>query len=126
MERGSVKKEPEANLAVIGEALATPREDRSGLIADAEAFGIELEEVEEDVVEIHPENQRAWDLYLNCQSQMRYGPSGMPTGLDYTGVDVVVRMMGFEKEDFKRMQKIERAFILKTIAEQSRQANGKR
>lgn len=57
-----------------------------------------------------PENWEALNLFLKCSTQWRYaGMAGACTGLDYSGVDVVIRRSGIEDPDdaFWRLQQIE-------------------
>ena len=41
---------------------------------------------------VWPENWDALIVFLASDTQWRYAPNGNPTGLDYTGVQVVMQM----------------------------------
>ncbi len=62
-----------------------------------------------------PENEPAARLYMDCQTQWRYGPDGRPTGMDYTGVRsymaAVRKDLKFTAADFQAMQVIEHSTL---------------
>lgn len=64
---------------------------------------------------VWPCNLQAYNLWLRVQTQWRVGPMGGKTGLDYTGVDVVMRQMGIKAKDrpecFDGLQAMEVAAI---------------
>ena len=51
-------------------------------VAELAAFGLTLEDMAADQVEVWPGNVQAFDLFADLASQWREGMSG-PTGLDY-------------------------------------------
>lgn len=61
-----------------------------------------------------PENVDAFALWQDVQTQWRVGMAG-PTGLDYGGVEVVLRMRGLRREvrqeRFGQLQAMERVVL---------------
>lgn len=59
------------------------------------------------------ENVPAVELFLLCDTQWRYAPSGLVLGLDYPAVELVARMFGVElsADLFGRLQVLERELI---------------
>jgi len=45
---------------------------------------------------VWPESWDALIVFLASDTQWRYAPSGDPSGLDYTGVQVVMQMQGID------------------------------
>ena len=73
---------------------------------DAASF---VEEQDGDY-QVLPENWEAANLFLKCCTQWRYaGMAGACTGLDYNGVDVVMRHTDISnpQDAFWRLQQIE-------------------
>jgi hypothetical protein len=68
---------------------------------DAEEFGV------------LPENWQAVNAFLACGTQWRHDRNGVPLGLRYEGVDVVLRRRGVENIDdaFRRVQVMEAAAV---------------
>lgn len=60
------------------------------VIADDAEQAESSRQPEEKVFFLLPENEPAWRLWLQVQTQWRVGPAGYPTGMDYSGV--VARM----------------------------------
>jgi len=60
-----------------------------------------------------PENADAIALFIACGTQWRYAFSGARTGLDYAGVESVVRLHGLEidGETFSKIQILEQTLI---------------
>ena len=50
-----------------------------------------------------PENARAVSAFMAAETQLRYAPSGRPTGLDYAGVEALLR---FEEARPKRRRRM--------------------
>ena len=70
-----------------------------------------------------PENWEAVTLFLKCCTQWRHaGMAGVRTGLDYSGVDVVMRRTDIEdpQDAFWRLQQIE-SEVLAALAEKQDQ-----
>jgi len=68
-----------------------------------------------------PENWEALQVFLACQTQWRYaGMTGVRTGLDYTALDVVMRIRQTQdlQDALWRIQEIERA-ALNALREQA-------
>jgi hypothetical protein len=52
-------------------------------------------EREEESFELLPENEPAAEIFLACATQWRLaGMSGIPTGMDYAGVQAAIALMG--------------------------------
>lgn len=47
---------------------------------------------EEDLFAVWPQNKRALDAFMAVRRQWKYGPMGGVLGLDYQGVEAVLRM----------------------------------
>ena len=59
-----------------------------------------------------PENWDAATLFSACGTQWRTaGVAGVATGLDYAGVDVVMRRRGFADEVFEQLEAMERTAL---------------
>lgn len=90
----------------------------SDAVADAmAAFGIYCEEpvvIDDDEFWLWPENEAAFQLWLSLQSQWMVGMSG-PTGLNYAGVEVCMRLRGTKKSEqralFDSIQAMEQAAL---------------
>lgn len=71
----------------------------------AAVFGIDLDGVasreQPRVFYLWPENVEAWGFFLSCRTQWRHGFSG-PTGLDYAGVECLMRQ--FSLSNAKRLK----------------------
>lgn len=65
-------------------------------------FGLKLEEMPDEVIEIWDVNLPAYEWFSSIGSQWRYGMNG-PTGLDYTACESTARMMGFKKKQIREM-----------------------
>ncbi|MEW8660771.1 MAG: DUF1799 domain-containing protein [Candidatus Thiodiazotropha endolucinida] len=58
--------------------------------------------------DVLPENWDAAKLYQAIKTQWRIsGMEGIPTGLDYAGVDVVMKRLGFDDSVFEQLQVME-------------------
>jgi hypothetical protein len=69
------------------------KKDAEHLDTVAEVFGLDLEGAARRSARIFwlwPENVLAWNVFLACGTQWRHGFGG-PTGLDYSGVEHVMR-----------------------------------
>ena len=63
-------------------------------------------------VELWPENLASADLYNACATQwLRAGLEGTPTGLNYPGVEVVMRLRGDPPHRFDDIQALEREYL---------------
>jgi len=67
-----------------------------------------------DCFELYPENLKAWQLFNDCCTQWHVGMAGY-TGLDYTGVEAVLRLQRIKPKHhpdiFWRVQRIERGAL---------------
>ena len=54
---------------------------------------------EDEAFEVWPENWRAFELFLACRTQWRFGPQGGVLGLDYAGVAALFRMKRVKDQD---------------------------
>lgn len=74
----------------------------------------QAESADETVFEIWPENIRALRLFLASMTQWRRDTtSGLPTGLDYIGVEAGFRMAGWriKRRHFDDLQVMEMAYV---------------
>ena len=63
-------------------------------------------------VELWPENLPSASLYIACETQwQRAGMAGVPTGLNYAGVEAVMRPRGDPPALFDDIQVLERVFL---------------
>ena len=53
----------------------------------------------------------ALELFLRCTTQWRYGPSGLPTGLDYAAVRAVAEWFATPRAAFDDLRLIEAGFL---------------
>lgn len=60
-----------------------------------------------------PENDIAVNVFCGCQTQWRHAGMGQRTGLDYTGVESVMRMMNIDDthDTLARIQIMERELL---------------
>ena len=89
--------------------------DMQGFGAPMEAFAqlaARGEKVAEDYL-VYPENWDAVTVFNRMQSQWRYAPSGVRTGLDYPAIETVMRIIGIKDaaDTFDRMQTMEMAIL---------------
>lgn len=63
-------------------------------------------------VELWPENLPSASLYIACETQwQRAGMEGLPTGLDYAGVEAAMRLRGDPPRLFDDLQALEREYL---------------
>ncbi|MBP8293131.1 MAG: DUF1799 domain-containing protein [Caldilineaceae bacterium] len=78
------------------------------------AGGYEPEDYAHEVVQIWPQNLRAFSFFARLDTQWRVGMSG-PTGLDYTAVLALIRAQRLPRETadalFDDVQTMERAAL---------------
>lgn len=89
-------------------------EDLEVMDAPAELVEQARAEKETEVLDILRENWPAVRLFAACGTQWRLaGMSGLPTGLDYAGVEAAARMAGIEMSEdlFGRLRVMERAAL---------------
>lgn len=75
--------------------------------ADASAhqaglFGLSLEEIPPEIIEIWDINWAAFSVFHSMSTQWRVGMSG-PTGLDYSVIPTIASMLGYKKKDVQDM-----------------------
>lgn len=66
-------------------------------------FGLSLEEVPEEEVEIWDLNWNSFRLFNSLSTQWRIGGVGGATGLDYNVIPTVGKMLGFNKKEVNAM-----------------------
>lgn len=67
--------------------------------ADLAKFGLSPSDVADDnAVELWPDTEPAAHLFIELQTQWRWGPVG-PTGLDYAAVESVMRLKAIPRAD---------------------------
>lgn len=88
-------------------------------------FGLTLEEIPEEVVEIWDINWNAFNLFHSLTTQWRVGMGGA-TGLDYSVIPTVGKMLGFKNkqinEMFPDLQVMENEALI-TMGENQKDAN---
>jgi len=115
------KKAPRANLIDCARFLAGERQGPDQVVLDdLAAWGADApitERVNEQAeaaqcFDVLPENWDAARLFVAVGTQWRYaGMAGLPTGLDYAGVAVVMERLGFDGETFGQLQIMEGAAL---------------
>lgn len=68
----------------------------------ASLFGLKLEEIPPEEIEVWDINWKAFSVFHTMQSQWRVGMGGA-TGLDYNAIPAVCKMLGFKKKDMRDM-----------------------
>lgn len=68
--------------------------DALGLPDDESAAAVE--QVEDELFGVWPENDKALHAFLVCRRQWRVGPMGGVLGLDYAGIESLLRMNRIE------------------------------
>lgn len=94
-------------------------EDLEVMDAPAELITKARAENETEVLDIMPENWPAVRLFAASGTQWRLaGMSGVPTGLDYAGVEAAARMAGIEMTEdlFGRLRVMERAALAEMMS----------
>ncbi|MBK8157990.1 MAG: DUF1799 domain-containing protein [Rhodospirillaceae bacterium] len=98
-------------------------------VAEEEIEAMEAAEADNSLIEIWPENLDSLRLFLGVMTQWRRDTSsGLPTGLDYAGVQAGLKMMRrhVSKRAFEDLQVLESAYVAETRkvakADQDRQA----
>lgn len=88
-------------------------------------FGLQLEEIPEEVVWVWDINWNSFDLFHNLTTQWRVGMGGA-TGLDYNTIPVVGKLLGFKKKEINEMfpdLKVMENEALITMGENQKDAN---
>jgi hypothetical protein len=67
------------------------------------AWGLGPDDYAVEVVEVWPENWRAFDLFHSLQTQWRVGMSG-PTGLDYNTLFHKMDRMRLEPDEYAELE----------------------
>ncbi|MES2207295.1 MAG: DUF1799 domain-containing protein [Pseudomonadota bacterium] len=101
----------------VAEAWATGGSDTQAMLEDARVMGLKLDPSE--IVtnhEVWSENEHSVDLFFSLATQWRWTAVGMGAsclGLDYAGVDAVMRMQRIKqrKEIFTDIQIMEAAAL---------------
>jgi hypothetical protein len=86
---------------------------------ELEATGLTAEDFERDVIEVWPENQRAYFLFAELQTQWRAGAAG-PTGLDYNVLFTKLDRMKLADEEAEQLEgdiRVMEHEALKTMSE---------
>lgn len=61
--------------------------------------------------EVWPDNWPAWEVFQRCRTQWRVAPMGGLLGLDYSGVEIVIRASGEPLRILEDIQLIEQAAL---------------
>lgn len=65
-------------------------------------FGLSLDEIPPEIIEVWDINWNAFTLFHSLSTQWRVGMGGA-TGLDYVAIPAVAKMLGFKKKDIQDM-----------------------
>ena len=65
-------------------------------------FGLNLEEIPVEIIEVWDINWDVFSIFHSMSTQWRVGMGGC-TGLDYSAIPVVAKMMGFKNKDIQHM-----------------------
>lgn len=89
-------------------------------------FGLSLEEIPEEIVEVWDINWNSFSLFYALSTQWRVSGMGSATGLDYGVIPDVGKMLGFKKKQIKEMfpdlQVMENEALI-TMGENQKDAN---
>lgn len=66
-------------------------------------FGLTLEEIPEEIVEVWDCNWNTFSLFNSLSTQWRVGGMGSATGLDYNVIPSVGKMLGFKQKQINDM-----------------------
>ena len=81
-----------------------------------------LEEAQGDAVEVWPDNIQAVNVFIAAATQWRTGTAGA-TGLDYTALEAIMRMLGIKRKDMGEV--LEDVRVLEDIALDTMRKNQK-
>lgn len=81
-----------------------------------------LEEAQGDAVEVWPDNIQAVNVFIAAATQWRTGATGA-TGLDYTALESIMRMLGIKRKDMGEV--LEDVRVLEDIALDTMRKNAK-
>ncbi|MFC3331722.1 DUF1799 domain-containing protein [Paenalcaligenes hominis] len=76
-----------------------PTEEQAAQLA---TFGLTLDDFEQEVVEIWPENLLPMQVFQAMGTQWRMGFNG-PVGLDYNVLPMMIKQLGVPKKERKRV-----------------------
>lgn len=66
-------------------------------------FGLHLEEIPVEDVLVWDVNWRTFSLFHSLTTQWRVGGMGSATGLDYSAIPAVAKMLGIKNKELKAM-----------------------
>ena len=66
---------------------------------DAALWGLKLEEMPDDVIEVWDINWPSFNVFNSLSSQWRISGMGDATGLDYNVIPVVAKMLGYKGKE---------------------------
>lgn len=66
-------------------------------------WGLKLEEMPDEVIEVWDINWPAFEVFNSLSSQWRIAGMGNATGLDYNAIPVTAGLLGYKKKDVKNM-----------------------
>lgn len=91
-------------------------------------FGLDLDEIPEEVIEVWDINWNTFLFFNNLTTQWRTSGMGSATGLDYNVIPTVGKMMGFKKKEINKMfndlQVMENEALI-TMGENQKDANNR-
>jgi hypothetical protein len=85
---------------------------------EPDAFGFKASDYAHEVVEVWPENQRAYRLFTDVRTQWRVGAMG-PTGLDYGVVFRKMDRMRLEPDEYDELEADIRTMEFEALAAMS-------
>ena len=69
--------------------------------SEAKSEGFELEDYETDIVEIWPDNERAYELFLRIGTRWMHSPmGGVPTGLRWEALYPLMDRLGLDSSEW--------------------------
>ena len=66
-------------------------------------FGLTLDEVPEEIVEVWDINWKTFNLFHFLMTQWRVGGTGTATGLDYNAIPATGKMLGYKQKEINEM-----------------------
>jgi len=76
--------------------------EREANAHQAGLFGLKLDEIPPEIIEVWDINWPVFSIFHSMSTQWRVGMGGA-TGLDYSAIPVVAKMLGFKKKDIQDM-----------------------
>ncbi len=84
-------------------------------LAEMDAAGLSESDFQDVEIDVWPENEPAYYLFLTLQTQWRVGMGGA-TGLDYAALPVALRMIGAVRAQWRQLMADVRVMELAALA----------